>query len=228
MDDTVKIFVGSDANPMAKAELVLEYSIRKHCKGPFEIIWMDSSRGGIWEGWDIGRPPGLPYSNRGWSTDFSCFRFAIPAASGFKGRAIYLDVDMIVLKDIHELFNFPMDRPVMITPMRYDVILFDCAAFENLPWWPRIAQMKTNQFKVKDYTDLLLAHDMVSSKLPIEWDCLDGKGFDPQKTALVHYTNMHTQPWKPYPNVFQYPPHPRQDMVDLFWNMYEEAKKNLI
>lgn len=224
MPDTVKIYIGTDPN-MGKAELALEHSIRKHCSSPLEIIWMDYSRGGIWEGWDIGREHGIPYSNKGWATDFTCFRFAIPEACGFEGRAIYLDVDMILLDDITKLFELPLEKPARITPFGYDVILFDCAAFKDKLWWPTIDRMKANRWRRADYEYLLEQHDFVSKDLPDEWDCRDGKGFDPDKTALVHYTNMRTQPWKPYPDIFEYPPHPNQDMVDLFWKEYEEAKE---
>lgn len=225
MEGPVKVYVGTDSQ-MEKSDIALQYSLQKNSSVPVEIVWMNQANGGLWGDWDIGREKGRPYSSQGWATDFSCFRFAIPEANKFKGRAIYLDTDMIVLKDIKALFDFPMDRPVMVTPRRYDVILFDCAAFKDLPWWPSIKEMKKNKMMVKDYQQLLYDHDMVSSGLPIEWNCCDGDGYVPGQTALVHYTEMRTQPWKPYPNIFEYPEHPRPDMVELFWKTYEEAVKS--
>lgn len=222
MVEPVKVFVGTDSH-MIKADTALEYSIRKHCSVPVEFVWMDYARGAIWDGWDIGRERGKPYSSQGWATDFSCFRFAIPEANGFKGRAIYLDADMVVLKDINQLFTYPMNHPVLVTPKRFDVILFDCAAFKDLSWWPSIEEMKKNHLNVQDYQKLLVEHDFVGAELPLDWNCCDGIGYDPEKTCLIHYTNMHTQPWKPYPDVFKYPPHPRPDMVQLWWKIYEEA-----
>lgn len=228
MADVIKVYVGTDSH-MRKAELALEYSIRKTTKSPVDIIWMDTSRGGIWSGWDIGREPGRPYSTEGWATDFSCFRFAIPAANNYTGRAIYLDVDMILLKDINDLFTTPMDHPVLIPPRGFDVILYDCAAFKDKPWWPTLDEMKTSGWNIPDYSSLLMENHMIGTMSEI-WDCLDGKGYEPAKTALIHYTDMNMQPWKPYPEVFAYPPHPRPDIVDLWWKTYEEAleasKKN--
>jgi len=225
MTDPVRVYVGTDPN-MKKAEMALEYSIRKHCSTDVEIVWMDYARGGTWDGWNIGRERGHPYAKKGWATDFTCFRFAIPEACGFEGRAIYLDVDMILLKDIRELFDLPLERPLMATPAGgYDVILIDCAAFKDQLWWPTIDRMKVNTWRRKDYELLLEQHEFVSKTVPEKWDCRDGRGYDPKETALVHYTDMNTQPWKPYPETFTYPDHPRQDMVDLFWSLYEEAKK---
>lgn len=224
MEDIVKVYVGTDPN-MGKAEIALEHSIRKASKGNVEIIWMDYSRGGIWGDWNIGREHGHPYSDKGWATDFSCFRFAIPEANGFKGRAIYLDVDMILLKDIKDLFDIPMDKPVLIPPNGFDVILFDCSAFKDLKWWPNLEMMQASGWKVHFYTKLLLDHEMVGL-LPAEWNCCDGKDFDPNRTCLIHYTDMHTQPWKPYPNVFEYPEHPHPQVVALWNQMYEEGVAN--
>lgn len=224
MSGPVKVYVGTDPN-MKKAELALEYSIRKHTSSDVDIIWMDYSRGGVWDGWDIGRERGHPYAKKGWGTDFTCFRFAIPEVAGFQGRAIYLDVDMILLKDIRELFETKMDKPVLSTPGGFDVILYDCTAFKDKLWWPTVERMKVNKWRRQDYEAVLKNHDFCGG-LDEKWDCRDGKGYDENTTALVHYTNMNTQPWKPYPQIFKYPPHPRQDMVDLFWKYYEEAQKN--
>lgn len=227
MSDSVKVFVGTDPN-MGKAELALEHSIRKTCSTDVEIVWMDYARGGIWEGWNIGREKGKPYSNEGWATDFTCFRFAIPEANNFEGRAIYLDVDMILVRDIREFFDEPMDRPVMITSKGYDVMLFDTAAFKDQDWWPSLDEMKSSGKEVGEYHHLLKEHQMLSTQLPLRWNCCDGKGYDPEVTGLIHYTNMNTQPWKPYPDSFAYPPHPRPDMVELWEKMYKEATESLM
>ncbi len=221
MDDTIKIYVGTDPF-MKKAEMALLKSLEKTTSGPWEVIWMDYARGGIWSNWNIGRPRRNPYPGQGWGTDFTCFRFAIPEANGFEGRAIYLDVDMILLKDIRNLFEHPMDKPVML-PEHWDVILYDCAKFKDLDWWPKIEVMKPSGMMMNEYVKLLLKNDYVSFDLPEIWDCRDGEGYDPETTSLIHYTDMNTQPWKPYPKRFEYPPHPRPDMVELWENLYNEA-----
>jgi len=221
-EQTIPIYIGTDPR-MEKANIALEYSIKKHASKPVEIHWMDYSRGGIWANWDIGRARGKPYSDKGWATEFTCFRFAIPEANNFEGRAIYLDADMILLRDIYEMFTLPMQTPVIIPKIGYDVMLIDCEKFKDKEWWPSIEEMKKSGKSLKDYHNLLMLHRFVSPTLPEEWDCCDGKGFDPEKTGLVHYTNMRTQPWKPYPEHFDYPEHSRPDMVELFWDIYNEA-----
>jgi hypothetical protein len=224
-NEVIKVYVGTDPN-MKKAEIALEQSIHTHTKSKVEIIWMNYAHGGLWGDWNIGREHGKPYADVGWATDFSCFRFAIPEANGFEGRAIYVDVDMILLKDIKELFNYPMGAPVLIPPTGFDVILFNCEAFKNLPWWPSIEEMKKSGKKINDYGRLLAEHNMLGLLSP-DWNCCDGKGYDPINTGLLHFTNMRTQPWKPYPDVFEYPPHPRPDMVALWQKYYDEGVAEL-
>lgn len=223
-DEVIKVYVGTDPY-MKKAEIALEESIRVNTKSKVDIVWMDYARGGLWADWNIGRERGNPYAKEGWSTDFSCYRFAIPEANGFKGRAIYLDVDMILVRDIKELFNYPMGFPVLVTPTGYDVMLIDCEGFAGEEWWPSIEQMKKSGWKIPDYSKLL-EENMMLGPLPLLWNCCDGAGYDPASTGLIHFTNMRTQPWKPYPNVFEYPPHPRLDMVALWQKYYEAGLKH--
>ena len=221
--DTIRIFVGTDSR-MGKAETVLEHSIRKHASQPVEITWMRAGDPG-WDDWNIGREPGNPYSHKGgaWATDFTCFRFAVPEAAGFQGRAIYLDADMFVRKDIAELYNYELKRPWMTVGPRTDVSVIDCSKFNNA-WWPKIAEMKPSGQKIGHYVGLMTKHNFFQHGLPGKWDCLDGRGFDPNKICLVHFTNMRTQPWKPWPEVFKYPPkHPCQEVEREFWALYKEA-----
>ncbi len=217
----VKIFVGTDPR-MKKAEIALEYSIRVRTQEEVHIVWMDYSRGGLWVDWNIGREHGKPYSSEGWATDFSCFRFAVPEANHFEGPAIYLDVDMILLRSIKELLDFPRAKPVLITPTGFDVILFDCSTFGELSWWPTIEQMKRSGWTISDYKQLLSDHEMVGP-LPPKWNCCDGEDYNSDFTCLLHFTDMLTQPWKPYPDVFEYLPHPRPDVVDLWQRYYQEG-----
>lgn len=222
-NEVIKVYVGTDPH-MRKAEIALEQSIRSNTKSEVDIIWMDYGRGGLWSGWDIGRDHGKPYAEEGWKTDFSCFRFAIPEANGFKGRAIYLDVDMILVRDIKDFFNYPMGLPVLIPPRGFDVMLFDCENFDGEDWWPSIDKMKKSGWLIEDYAKLLSDHKMLGTLSPV-WNCCDGEGYDPATTGLIHFTDMRTQPWKPYPDVFKYPPHPRPDMVAIWQKYYDEGVK---
>jgi hypothetical protein len=219
----VRIFVGTDSRQV-KAERVLEHTIRKATSGPVEIVWMDHSRGGQWEGWNIGREHGaLPQvAGPGWGTEFSCYRFAVPEAAGFAGRAIYLDSDMLVLRDLRELFEQPMDRPWLKTPNCLATLLIDCSYFRDKSWWPRIATMRTSAWSINDYLSLLDEHDATGT-ISNKWNCHDGKNFVPGWTAIVHYTARRTQPWKPYPELFDYLRHPSQETGAMWWAAYLEA-----
>ena len=124
---------------------------------------MNHARGGFWADWEIGREPGkvTVYSDRGWPTEFTCFRFAIPEAAGFRSRAIYLDVDMIALGDLRELFEQDMLKPWLVTPTCPAAMLIDCAYFETQEWWPRINDMKRSGWAMPEYGKTLIRHDAV-------------------------------------------------------------------
>lgn len=224
MSETIRIFVGTDAR-MGKAEAVLEHSIRKHSSAPIEITWMRAGDPG-WD-WNMGREPGHPYAGGGaWATDFTCFRFAVPEVAGFQGKAIYLDTDMFVRRDIAEIYNLELKKPWSTCSQRTDVSVINCGAFKDKPWWPSIAKMKPTAHKIHHYIQILLKHQfLVMGAIPNQWDILDGRGFNPKKTCLVHFTNMRTQPWKPWPETFKYPSrHPCPEVEHEFWELYREAE----
>ena len=217
----VRIFIATDGKAMKRAELALEYSIKKHASGPVDIEWMDEERGEpAWTGWN----------RKNWYTRFTCFRFAIPELSGFKGRTIYVDVDQLFLDDIYELINLPIpeDKALLaLNWVRTDVMVVDNAKFKNFDWWPSVEEMKASGMKAKDYLHLIKEHDIVGH-LPNEWCCNDGKGYEREKTKLLHFTEMKTQPFKPYPKgwkswKFDYPPHPHQESARIWWEYYAEA-----
>jgi hypothetical protein len=118
-----------------------------------------------------------------------------------------------------------MPKPVLI-PIRPDVMLFDCSAFKDKAWWPSIETMKKSGWMLPQYLEVLFKNGMLGL-LPLEWNCLDGEDYDPEKTGLIHFTDMNTQPWKPHPQRFEYPPHPRPDMVALWEKNYREGLKAL-
>ncbi|MCH6043866.1 glycosyl transferase, partial [Salmonella enterica] len=75
-----------------------------------------------------------------WSTPFSAFRWAVPAAAGFQGRALYMDADMLVLCDLAEIWDLPLDDGAIVAGRRDGdgwrscVALWDCAgARAHLP-----------------------------------------------------------------------------------------------
>jgi hypothetical protein len=232
-NDTLKIFIGTEPR-MWLAEAVLRFSICKFVTGPYEIISMDGTNGAsMWRGWDIGRPPGQPATRdiratgeSVWFTDFTNFRWAIPEACNFSGKAIYVDVDEVFLRDPRELFTLPVPAnkgALSLNEHETSVMLFNCEYFRGLTWWPSVDEMKINNRGISFYLSLLKNHDAFSP-LPLCWNCLDGKGYEEGETALLHYTDMSTQIWRPYPERLQYRRHPCPDAEDCWMGLYYEAK----
>lgn len=211
--EPVRIYIGSDIYNI-KAERALIYSIRKHASRPVEFHIM--SRFGsdsTWKDWQ----------NTGkWATCFSCFRWAIPAACNFQGKAIYLDSDMIALGDIAELNDSDTSKGIATTPSRESsVMVFDCAKFKDIPDF-QLSTLKANAVKTNSYYNLLKSKGMVGF-ITQQWNCLDGDGYDANLTKLIHYTKLETQPWHPAPQRFVYKPHPHKHLADLWLKVYEES-----
>lgn len=127
----------------------------------------------------------LPLKREG-LTPFTYSRFLVPYLCEFKGWALFLDLDMIVLGDIAELFNCADDKysaMVVKNKMKFEwasAILFNCAK----------CKMLTPQF-VTEHPSL---HNMSWLKpdevgdLPAEWNHLVGYDEPKENPKLIHYT----------------------------------------
>ena len=184
----VRIFIGTDADLHSDAEKVVEWSIRKYTSSDVQINF-------IRPGWKSG------------CTGFTNHRFLVPELCGHEGYAIYLDVDMLVLGDIEELWNYKTPGKWCTTPMRDDVSVIDCSAF---PWMTEATAkvLHKNQIRAK-----IPDHE----NIPEVWNHCDKWQPD---TKLIHYTDLDTQPW-----VFNN--HPNKLISDLFFEYLEEANDNL-
>lgn len=208
MTDTIRLFVGTDPYQRA-AERALECSVRRHTTGPVDITWMRAGEGEWgWGGWD-----------HGWVTPFSLFRWFIPEACGFEGRAIYMDVDMLALTDLRELWEMPLaPSEALAHPRRPDVILWECSRAPK--WTPpdagdkaAISQWVSNRRR-----------EIRAAVLDETWDSKDKLLPD---TRILHFTRMVTQPWRPYEHVHEHPTrgkrpfvyeeHPDPEAVRLWW-----------
>src|SRR5688572_3303163 len=96
-DETAHIFVGSDRSQLLAVK-VLEHSIRRHTTMDIKLRSMD----------DLNLPDPKDI-RQGKRTGFSFTRFAIPKLMGYKGKAVYLDADMLVFRDFRELWDIPFD-----------------------------------------------------------------------------------------------------------------------
>jgi hypothetical protein len=200
-DDTIRVYVGADRSQML-AIGVLEYSIKRHTQAKVEVIPMV----------DLDVPVPQDPRNRQ-RTGFSFSRFCIPALAGHKGRAIYMDADMQVFKDIRSLWELPFDgNRVLVqqavkhtdSTLRKDnapamrkkqcaVMLLDC---ERLDWDidSIVRDLDEGRYTYPQLLEemCIVPESEVGYSVPFEWNSLEH--FD-ANTCLIHYTDMGTQPW---------------------------------
>lgn len=187
----IRIYVGTDSSQMLAAK-VLEYSIKKYASMTVNLEPLC----------DVPVPLPKNPKNRP-RTGFSFARFLIPSLCNYKGRAIYLDADMLVFADIAKLWTLAMDETDIICAeqpgekgrvRQYSVMLMNCS---NLHWHIEdivagFDEGKYDYAKVM-YDFCVVPADRVAATIPYEWNSLEC--YEQGKTCLIHYTDMPTQPW---------------------------------
>jgi len=194
----IRVFIGCPANDEdLESQAVLEYTLRKHASRELTIEWMKLSRDPV-SFWYSDAHAGKGWLTRGWATPFSAFRWGVPARCGFEGKAIYLDIDMIVMSDIVELWETPFNTGsfcIAKNDHTFCCTLFDCArARKALPGVERIKR------EYGLYAHLRRAFRPGQVQLfsyGQNWNCLDGENYesirDPE-IKIVHCTSIPTQP----------------------------------
>ena len=197
----IRVFVGTDSDIHGDAEKVLEYSIRTNTPEEVELTFMRP-------GWKTG------------VTGFTTHRFLIPEMCNYEGYAIYVDVDMIAVGNLRELWDCRMPGKWCITrPGEDDVSVIDCSAFRDLPTEQQLKQFSGRQGRVMKQRCKQIIGNRYSVTIPETWNVEDKIVPGMQ---LIHYTNLNTQPWHPDPN-HNYAPHASQEAVDLFFEYLERA-----
>ena len=200
MQDLVRVYVGTDRSQLL-AVAVLEHSIRRHTHRPVQVCPLIDL--------DLPEPRDIRQGSR---TNFSFARFAIPELAGYQGRALYLDADMLVFRDIGELWDIPFEGcSVAIQEgvpehavahekagapkarvKQCSVMLIDCARAR----WDvhRIVAGLDGRYTYEQLMHELciLPESEVAYSVPFAWNSLEH--FD-SETRLIHYTDMDTQPW---------------------------------
>lgn len=141
---------------------------------------------------------GLPETG---CTGFTNLRFTVPELLRRDGYdfGIYLDVDMLLLGDIAELFAYRMtERFVCLMDGSTEVAVISAAI--RTPPMAEVCQ------RHKSYLDGMMPK---SRKIPWSWNVEDR--FDPE-AKLIHFTDLKCQPWF-------YDNHPDADAVAL-WEHY--------
>ena len=214
-----RIFIGTDETQVV-AHRVLEYSIRRSSSIPVEVVPMLDFPTPLPE--NPAMRPRVPFS-------FS--RFLIPKLCGFRGRALYLDSDMLVFGDVSELATLPFDgksllctyqpeppaqwrqkRDFFQTGRHTAVVLLDCA---KLPWDADdiVGGLDDGRYTYEELVyGLAVVDDAdIADTIPVEWNHLER--YEPGVTKLLHYTVVPTQPWRTDAN----------PLGELWMDAYREA-----
>lgn len=228
----IKLFVGVAPNGEdAESQMVLEYTARKHSSMPIQIIWMQHGQDpmNFWYGW----------RSETWSTPFSGFRWGIPAACGFKGQAIYMDSDMIILGDLAELWNNPWNDTAIIQmkgDWRTCVAKWHCERAGAA--LPPIEQIKSIPNAHQQLFSGLQQNPHLQQSFDRQWNNFDGENDPLDQIKILHYTDMSTQPHGKYavPRLEaegrkhwfdgEFRAHRRQDVEELFDKYYVESIKS--
>jgi hypothetical protein len=222
----VRIFLGSEP-AQARAERVFVWSIER-VRDPgrrYEIHVMKELAG---------------FRSRGWTTGFTNYRFAIPhfaaslaqraqasrsepqASEGHRvgerrpsgsGRAIYNDTDQIYRADPALLFDLPLDGCGYRSIARDDtsVMLLDCDRMAE-HWTIASAQREAK----RALHERAGAVPGLWAPLDRSWNARDDEA-DLSTAQLIHYTTLHTQPWRPFPQRYAY----QSNRVGSVWHELE-------
>ena len=239
MHDAMQIFVGCDPNNGDLEQMmVLDYSVRKHASLPVRIHWMRLAR-------DAGSPwfcdpaTGQGWRTESWSTPFSALRWSLPACCGYRGRALYLDADMLALEDIARIWTMPLNAGTVMAARQdgddwlYCVTLWDCErARRHLPELHDIRADPKAHRRLKQYFS---RHPALIHPLDARYNCIDGEDREVSDIGILHYSDMSTQFSHRHAMARRHAEggehwydgpvreHPRADLRALFDRYYQEA-----
>ena len=203
MTDPIRVFIGTDPSQLGAAE-VLRQMILETSSLPVQVETMEKLY--------IPSPLDVRQSQR---TGFSFARWAIPELCDFKGRALYIDADMMVFSDIKELWEMPLNGVTIAIVDGRDtsycsdkakgnknetsVMVLDCGKAD----WTLASLIAglDGQYQYKDMmTDLcFLNEESILRSVPRRWNSMD---YWDETVSLLHYTNVPTQPWVATTNSF--------------------------
>ena len=169
------IYIGYD-HRQAVAYNVLQFSIMRRASQPVSIHPLVL--------------PTLPMTRQG-LTPFTFSRFLVPWLSDFKGWAMFLDIDILLLGDVAELFARANDRyaaMVVKNEKKFEwasMILFNCEHPANQILTPDYVD---NPLRCKNPHSLDWLETDLIGDLPHEWNHLVGYDQPRKDAKLVHYT----------------------------------------
>ena len=221
----LKIFVGYD-NREPVAFDVLRHSIERHASQPVLVIPLEIQRlsemGMMWRPYERDEA-GLMrdvISDAPQSTEFAISRFLVPSLCR-SGWAIFMDCDMILMRDIHDILPLLDDsKAVMVVkhnqqptesekmdgqvqtayPMKNwsSFVAWNCDHPANAMLTPAIVNswrgLDLHQFRWLDVEDI--------GELPAAWNWLVNVEPQPEDCAVAHFTlgGAWFPTWEPQPN----------------------------
>ncbi len=222
--ERVRVFIGSGEASLIERKVAI-YSLRKHTKRELDIYVFNGTHNAI----ELNQQPPVPaplslelkYRN---ITEFSLYRYLIPQLCDYQGKAIYIDSDVICLTEIGELFNTPLNDCEFLAKQdayshvgknlwALSVMLIDCekCRFDLTTYYQEIARGLYSERDFACMSPSFLAHHPYKiGKLDPNWNVLD---YVDRNTKLIHYTNLHRQPWK----------HPHHPYGQLWFTYLREA-----
>lgn len=166
----LNVFIGADPRqPLAYS--VLQHSIRVNSSKPVAITALQLDQ--------------LPIKRRG-LTEFTFSRFLVPWLCNFRGKALFLDADMLVTGDIADLFATPDYSSAVLVNQDQDrfewasAMLFNCEHCKVLT--PEYIDNEKNVL-----FDFKWAEHPVGKFHP-EWNHCVGYAKPDENTKLYHYT----------------------------------------
>src|SRR5260221_8613583 len=190
----IRIFVGWDSNE-AVASSVLIHSLMRTAKEPISITPMI-----------LGHLPMTRKRAKYQSTEFSFSRFLVPYLCEYKGRAIFMDGDMLCRSDIGELWKLT-DTPHAISvvkndykPKQEDKFLGSKQSLYEKKNWSSL--MVFNNALCKALTPQIvneasglylhqfkwLQDDSLIGEIPVEWNHLVGEYARNPNDKIAHLT----------------------------------------
>jgi len=186
VQNMIRVFIGTEEAQWLPTE-VLKHSILRRTQEPVEFTELKNL------------PLKLTFKMY---TGFSLYRFYIPEACHYEGRALYLDADIVVLCDLKELMELDMQgkgalsRHLENADAWYtSVMLMDCSKLKSWKLKEWVAMLNAG---IVTYQGIMSADKTGMNhkdfgNLEEKWNHLDH--FD-NTTKIIHYTNVPTQPWK--------------------------------
>jgi len=191
-EETIRIYVGTQAEQWL-ATKILEYSVLSRTSASIKVISLHENK--------INIPLPKKKENRP-RTPFSFQRFLIPELAGHEGKAIYVDSDMQVFTDIRDLYDRQFVKKQNLLNVwdvsdnnrrpQFSVMLLDCY---RLKWDIKdiVKQLDSGALNYEQLMFDMAIGENKGNSIEQEWNSLEY--YDAKKTKLLHYTDMHFQPW---------------------------------